>query len=45
MAISFNEKLIELLRTDSCFVDDEGFDVTEEAKTLNRSLYGEAYNG
>ena len=45
MAKSFYENLIELLKADSCFVDDEDFGVSEEDRKLNRSFYGEAYDG
>ena len=45
MTKSFSEKLIEILKTDSRFVDDEDFEVSKEDKELNRLFFGKSYNG
>lgn len=48
MTKSFNAKLIEIFKTDSCFVDDEGELVKAaviDREIVNRSFYEEAYDG
>ena len=45
MTKSFSEKLIEILKTDSRFVDDEDFEVSKEDRKSNQLFYGESYNG